>query len=397
MAGKLSRWTLVSCMLTACTPQTPTTPTTPKTDASTSDVDASASDDGTLTRRAPDGRGLVDGAHDGKPDARGPSIDASACPKALIDVPPAPLAPQSQVQLAGGKSVAADGSPATAFHWTAKQPPGSTSVFVPSATAPNPSFVMNVAGSYTFCLSVWDAQGVKSCHPACLTLLVLPDQALHIELTWDTPGGSDQSDSGPASGADLDLHFARAAATGPDIDCDGKPDPWFSALDDAFWFNPSPNWGPGGAPALHSPSLDLDDTDGAGPENLNLDDPEGTAASPATYTVGVHYWNDHGYGVSTPTVRVYVLGALVATVKGPPMQPLDFWTVGRLRWPNSASDPSSALSPMKLCLQHGQPCHKDAPGKMWGATGSHCVRPCYVNEAFTATQQTATPSSCVKP
>ena len=67
-----------------------------------------------------------------------------------------------------------------------------------------------------------------------------------------------------------------------------------------------PNWGDPGT-ASDDPSLDIDDTDGAGPENINLDNPE----TGVTYKVGVHYYNDHGYGVSYATLRLYFFGELI--------------------------------------------------------------------------------------
>jgi hypothetical protein len=93
--------------------------------------------------------------------------------------------------------------------------------FVPNASFPNPSMTVNAAGTYVFCLEVWDNNDQKSCEPACVEILVIPDNAIHIELLWSTPGDPDNTDGGPAAGADMDLHLAHPKATGPDIDCDG--------------------------------------------------------------------------------------------------------------------------------------------------------------------------------
>ncbi|MCO4761461.1 MAG: hypothetical protein KC502_08150 [Myxococcales bacterium] len=419
MRLNLSVWIVASCMTLACA-----SPTLRMPDTGTANVDAAGgggdavSDeetnlpaDASGTVDSPDaGFGtaladvpsdaplVVDATDSADKDAVGQADVGPLCPKAVVTLGQAPpFIPQSQVKLIGDKSVSANGSPVKSYHWTAKQPAGSTSVLVPSATFPNPTFQMNVAGAYTFCLTVWDAQGVMSCQLTCLTLLVLPDEALHIELTWDTPNDPDQTDTGPGAGADMDLHFAHQMAAGPDIDCDGQPDPWFSNPFDAFWFNPNPNWGAANPPGLNNPSLDLDDTDGAGPENLNMSDPEGTPNSPKNYAIGVHYWSDQGFGVSTPTVRVYVLGALVATLKGPPMNANDFWYVAQLNWPNSASTTASTVVPLTLCYQSASPCLKNNPGKMWIATGNHCVCPCYIKPGFSTPPSGSSASGCVVP
>ena len=167
------------------------------------------------------------------------------------------------------------------YKWTVKQPPGSNQPLLPNAKFPNPTLLANAAGEYTFCLEVVDANGTKSCQQTCKTVLVVPNNAVHVELLWDTPADPDQTDTGPMAGADLDLHFSHELAFGPDIDCDGAGDPWFSNPFDCFWYNANPNqWGSMSPAKKDDPHLDLDDTDGAGPENLNLEEPEGTAVAP---------------------------------------------------------------------------------------------------------------------
>lgn len=357
----------------------------------TLDAGANSGDGGTVMT---DGSSTADGVQqkDAGPAAAAVAADAVndggvSCPVAVVSASPGSLiVPQSVLYLNGTNSVDASGSAVTKFSWSAKQPPGAKQVFAPSAAVPAPSFTANVAGSYEFCLTVWDAAGQKSCKTACTKVEVVPKAALHVSVTWETPGDTNQENTGPGAGADLDLHIARANPTGPDLDCDGKPDPWFAASSDVFWFSPIPKWAPSNSSTNTNPSFDLDDTDGAGPENLNWHKPLGTVASPKTYDVGVHYWNDHGFGVSTPTVRLYMLGLLVATIQGPPMKPLDFWYVGTMNWPNKASDSASSLTPLQACHQSASPCLKTSPGKMWTATGNHCVRPCYVNPSFTAMQ-----------
>ena len=70
---------------------------------------------------------------------------------------------------------------------------------------------------------------------------------------------------------------------------------------------------------------DRDDTDGAGPENLNLTNPEAV-----DYHIGVHYWSDHQFGPSLATVRVFVDGTLVFEEADVLMENNEFWDVGTI-------------------------------------------------------------------
>jgi hypothetical protein len=260
------------------------------------------------------------------------------------------------------------------YKWTVKQPPGSYQQFQPAADFPNPTFAANVAGEYQFCVTSYDANGIPACGPLCETVLVVPNVAVHVELTWDTPNDLDQSDTGPGKGADMDLHFASyKATTGPDKDCDGVGDPWMNNPYDCFWFNQAPEWG-SADPAVHdNPTLDLDDADGAGPENLNLEQPEGTLAAPIWYAIGVDYFNDHGFGQSLANVKVYLYGALAVGIDKVQMDPWSWWYVGKLNWPNSMS--GNNTPPITVCKQSGDACSKK--GKMWQSSGDWCITKCY--------------------
>ena len=116
----------------------------------------------------------------------------------------------------------------------------------------------------------------------------------------------------------------------PDQDKDGKTDPWFHKHFDTYWLNPNPNWGSSDPSINDNPGLDLDDTDGWGPENLNLKE----AQNGTEYWVGVHYWKAHDFGKSIATVRIYILGILEAELVGDPMGECDMWWVKRISWPS---------------------------------------------------------------
>lgn len=313
----------------------------------------------------------------------------NACPQAKILIKEGEeVVPQTVLHFKGDQSVAPGGGSISKYLWKLKKvPEGAKVAFLPSPTHHNPALAVNAAGEYVVCLEVTDDKGAKSgstqCpQETCITILVIPNEALHVELLWKTPGDPDETNTGAGAGADMDLHFAHAFATGPDLDCDGTGDPWFHGTFDAFWYNVEPNWG---SAKLNddNPSLDLDDTDGAGPENLNLDLPEGTTQKPMTYSIGVHHWNDHGYGVSFATVKVFVLGVLVFEQADVELKPKAMWHVGKLNWPNDKLGVAGAPPVMQECLQSGDAClgKKDPSnpkgGKMWETKGNKCVTPCY--------------------
>ncbi|MSQ82060.1 MAG: hypothetical protein EXR77_03970 [Myxococcales bacterium] len=302
------------------------------------------------------------------------------CPVAVLGCDlPAQTIPQSTCKLSWAKSYSPTGKKIKKGLFTLKGPNGLIAVVDPSTAVGESIMAFNAAGPYELCLDVWDEDNVQSCVPDCMKWLVIPTNALHIELVWDTPTDPDQNDSGPDTGADLDLHFANEFASTLDIDCDGSADPWFSNPWDTFWFNSAPNWG---APSLQgdNPTLDLDDTDGAGPENLNMVAPEGTAAEPMTYRLGVQYWDDHGFGASLATVKIYLYGTLVVKLQNK-LNPIDMWYVGKINWPSKAIGGTQPL--FGQCYQTGLSCVAKQ-NLMWQPAGERCVTPCYTNKLFNA-------------
>ncbi|MCB9728442.1 MAG: choice-of-anchor D domain-containing protein [Deltaproteobacteria bacterium] len=255
---------------------------------------------------------------------------AVECPTAVIIVQEGEeVIPQTKLHLLGSQSYAASGA-IKRYEWTAQQPVGSQSVLLPSFLAPDPTFEANVAGEYVFTLTVYDQNDEASCEVAEVHVFVVPDEAIHVELVWDTPGDPNQSDEGPEAGADLDLHFAHPFASNGDIDGDGVNEPWFDVPHDCYWFNADPNWGSLSPTVDDNPGLDRDDTDGAGPENLNLNLPE----EGLTYRVGVHYWSDHDFGPSKATVRIYIYSSLRFEVNDVELVNDAMWEVATVAWPS---------------------------------------------------------------
>lgn len=250
------------------------------------------------------------------------------CPQATITIAEGEeVIPQTELHLFGDGSFSM-GGPITKWEWSVEQPMGSKSPFMPSATSPNPRFEANVAGTYHFELQVWDEIGTPSCTMDAAEVVVIPDEALHVEVLWNTPNDPDQTDEGPEAGTDVDLHFLHPFASGPDLDGDGSPDGWFDELFDCFWFNTGPDWGRSDPAFGDDPGLDREDSDGAGPENLNLNIPE----NDTTYVIGVHYFNDHGYGPSSVALRVYIYAVLVFELTDVKLVQLDMWEAATIAW-----------------------------------------------------------------
>ena len=265
---------------------------------------------------------------DGAEEVGHPDVDLLEGPVAVIEcVEGANVVPQTVLHLSGAGSHSGAGA-IVGWKWSVEQPPGSRSVFVPSDTSPEPTFEANVAGVYTFSLLVFDETDNRSPSFATMVVVVKPDTVLHIELLWHTPDDQDETDSGAQAGSDLDLHFTHPWAEGHDVDGDGALDGFFDNPFDCYWFNGHPEWGDSES-AFDNPSLDRDDTDGAGPENLNLAAPE-----PVTYRVGVHYWNDHDYGVSYATLKVYLHGELALEVADVSLSNDDMWDACTIEFPN---------------------------------------------------------------
>jgi uncharacterized protein YfaP (DUF2135 family) len=127
----------------------------------------------------------------------------------------------------------------------------------------------------------------------CLASAVL----IHVQLIWD------KDDS------DVDLHFIKPGG-------DFAPSP---AVDsgDCGYSNKTPDWNGNGirneanGGAINDPqdpALDVDNTNGYGPENVVIQAPPD-----GVYTVKVYYWADHGGHTTFPTVKIWVNSLLMHT------------------------------------------------------------------------------------
>jgi len=127
----------------------------------------------------------------------------------------------------------------------------------------------------------------------------------------------------------MDLHVVHPYARGDVLDPQGQVYGYFDDDWDCYWANAHPVWDlQHASDPLYQPNLDRDDTDGAGPENFTYPIPP----KDKCFRVGVHYFDDHTFGRSYPTIRVYLDSATPIYEKtvSKGMNMLDMWDVGRI-------------------------------------------------------------------
>lgn len=221
--------------------------------------------------------------------------------------------PLDNVILSGDQSVGQNNATITGYAWEiVEQPPES------SATLTNPSAMdtgfrfssasgivngLDVAGTFVVRLTVTDSNGAVSQNDARVSLNAVPTEGLHIQLSWSS------------SQNDIDLHLGR-----------GNTPDWCS-LDDCYYGNctfSGPNWD-GQAGSNGDPSLDIDDLNGFGPENINIESPVN-----GSYVIGVHAYGPNAFAPTDVTVKIFVGGALADELYGHLDTADDFWQVARV-------------------------------------------------------------------
>ena len=224
------------------------------------------------------------------------------CPGALTT---RPLVPVTLI----GSASDADGVIAS-YSWTLVSAPAGASGTFGSPSSATTQFTPNLVGVYTVRLTVTDDDGLTA---TCTTTVTARGDGIRVEVSWNT----DLSD--------VDTHMLRVAGgTG-----------WFNSPNDCYYANRTPAWDAAGT--ADDPRLDIDDVNGFGPENINVDAP----VVGNTYRVGIHYYSAHGAGPTTVTVRVYC-GDIATTPRATYTRTLtngggssdanDFWRVANIRW-----------------------------------------------------------------
>lgn len=183
------------------------------------------------------------------------------------------------------------------YHWIVDAAPmDSTSKIAENNESA--SFFADLAGHYKLCLSVEDEAGMMSCNTDCIEVSAIPRETLHVQLVWHTPNDKLIGDD---DGSDLDLHFVRL----PLGHWGDKGEAELNNGSDVYFLNRQPVWYYEGIGNVF-PSLDRDDKDGEGPENVNLDKPPACS----WFGVGAHYYRDNAFGASYATLRIYISGKL---------------------------------------------------------------------------------------
>jgi len=220
-------------------------------------------------------------------------------PVAVIDCPTS-VDPPTTLDLDGTGSYDPNGYEPLLYEWAVTKSPSSNDVDVDDPEASFTSLDVNLAGTWEVSLSVENSAGVRSAPDTC-EFEALPEDALHVELTWDSPN------------ADVDLHLMQSGYE------------FYEEPGDCCWCNPNPSWGETGS--ADDPELALDNRTGYGPENIKVYSPvEGE------YPVRVHYYSDLGGGTTVATVTIWIDGEeqdVVSTA----LTHNDKWDVGYVRWP----------------------------------------------------------------
>lgn len=163
------------------------------------------------------------------------------------------------------------------------------------------SLFVDLAGDYEVQLRVRNEDEVLSA-PAVCRFAAVPENAIHVELVWDE------------TDADLDLHLAQEGYE------------MYQVPGDVNWCNENPDWGASGDTA-DDPYLELDSTEGPGPENILLPSP-----SDGDYYVRVHHYTDNGANDVLATVKIWIEGELFTT-RSMRLDTNRVWDVGYIRWP----------------------------------------------------------------
>lgn len=224
----------------------------------------------------------------------GPNVEKS--PTAVLKCQPDQVSVFQWATMDGSASVDSDGESKSGLRylWSFSSTPGGISLDIvddsnrggtplngdPSNKISRAAFQSKIKGNYVVRLIVINEQGVSSV-PAECTVEAVSDDDLAVKLLWNNKN------------ADMDLHLIR-------------PDGEFgNAESDCYYWNCSPqysgekpDWGEIGE-SKDDPNLDIDNTDGIGPETVTINKPAN-----GTYKVVVHAY-DTSKGPTTAVVKAY--------------------------------------------------------------------------------------------
>ncbi|NOZ86900.1 MAG: hypothetical protein GXP49_11645 [Deltaproteobacteria bacterium] len=253
------------------------------------------------------------------------------CPVAVVDVTDPKIdevEPLDTVLLDGTGSHSPSGKTIT-YRWYFKKAPmdshtgfnpecnpGAVTAMDSCSNAAQPSFFVDLVGTYEPCLEICEQGGACTSDPECkndkcVTINANPKKAIITQLVWDHPK------------TDVDLHYIRSGAkygdttaTNPGGDC--------------HYFNPHPDYCKAGDKS-DDPSLDIDDVEGYGPENIGHTHP-----CDDTYRIWVTYYEDYSLGSTMAKVRVFIKGVQQNEQTHILEKRNCHWLVGTVKWSNTA-------------------------------------------------------------
>jgi hypothetical protein len=234
--------------------------------------------------------------------------------------PPGIVTPAlSQVELAGNSH---DGGPNPGYTWELASMPAASSAEPPEPPGERVTwFTPDVIGAYSLVLTVMgEGELTSSCE---VSVSAVSGDGLHVELFWNPPESA-------ADNSNACLHLLH-----PDAPY------WFHYILDCY----KDNCGPGQEPPDwdnpgddDDPRLDLIESLGFGPENINLSVP----VTGHIYTVGVHYYQGMGMDEAEVFVKIYCgvssdmpayeAGPVIMRDYGGSPDGNDFWKVAALTW-----------------------------------------------------------------
>ena len=207
-------------------------------------------------------------------------------------------------------------------------------------STPQAFFFVDLAGDYVIELRVTDDQGLTAPSDICpdpvatVYITATPDGGILAQMTWTTPADDNETDN---IGTDVDLHMLHPMNRG-----------WNVEPGDCYYANTNPDWGQFGNPADDC-TLDIDDTNGAGPENISVDTPQNTDALGGLYEVGVLYYRSDIFGgaqlgASLVTMRIFLQGVLAWEGSRELDRTGYFWHVVGIQWPPRPDQEFSGLA-----------------------------------------------------
>jgi hypothetical protein len=194
--------------------------------------------------------------------------------------------------------------------WEVVAPAGSATVSVEDPAAEDTRVYFDISGDYVITVTIVDPYGVTH---TCTFVVHVRGQGIRVEMWWNEEEAGDTS-------SDVDLHFHRNPPTNG----------WFNG-DDCYyancvvnpiipWVSYTIRWGYPDSPTTAcarsrcpNPRLDIDDVEGWGPENVNMDG----ANDGDSFRVAVHYYDDDVWeSYADVNVRIYC-GGVVRVLYGP--------------------------------------------------------------------------------